>query len=190
MLVVGKNSKKRGQRHGRPFCRTRCPIFSSLLRFSWQWSSLHCRTDPSLCRPYASSFSGKYMLNVSHAQFTVNKGFTACPVHRYNCLQTNHLQAEAIMHTCALCRKKVDIDKFFTRKSVCPHCNADLHICLNCRFYSETSHNKCLEPKAEFQRSRDRANFCDYFIFRGGAGSCSATEKQDALKKLNDLFRK
>ena len=28
-----------------------------------------------------------------------------------------------------------------------------------------TSHNKCLEPKAEFQRTRDKANFCDYFVF-------------------------
>ncbi len=94
------------------------------------------------------------------------------------------------MHTCAHCRKEISIDKFFTRKSVCQKCGADLHICLNCRFYAETAHNKCREPKAEFQRSRDRANFCDYFVFAGGPGGAAAAGKEDALKKLNDLFKK
>lgn len=94
------------------------------------------------------------------------------------------------MQCCALCSREVVIDKFFSRKSVCPKCGGDLHICLNCRFYSATSHNKCLEPKAEFQRTRDRANFCDYFAFRQGSASGSAPEKSDAMKKLNDLFKK
>ena len=95
------------------------------------------------------------------------------------------------MKTCALCRKEIEVDKFFSRKSVCPHCRGDLHICLNCRFFSETAHNKCLEPRAEFQRSRDKANFCDYFVFgRGQARAGAEKEKADALKKLDDLFRK
>jgi hypothetical protein len=94
------------------------------------------------------------------------------------------------MKKCALCGKNIEIDKYFSRKSTCPDCKGDLHICLNCRFYSETSHNKCLEPKAEFQRSRDRANFCDFFIFREAAASQPGKEKEAALKKLNDLFRK
>lgn len=93
------------------------------------------------------------------------------------------------MPVCALCRKEVKIDKFFSRKAACPNCSGDLHICLNCKFYSETSHNKCLEPKAEFQRTRDKANFCDYFVFREGSGS-SAPDKDAALQRLNDLFRK
>jgi predicted RNA-binding Zn-ribbon protein involved in translation (DUF1610 family) len=93
------------------------------------------------------------------------------------------------MHTCALCRKEIEVDTYFSRKSACPKCGADLHICLNCRFYSETSHNKCLETKAEFQRSRDRANFCDYFVFREGT-AFSPQGNEDALKKLNDLFKK
>ena len=93
------------------------------------------------------------------------------------------------MHICSHCRKEVEVDKFFSRKSTCPKCGTDLHICLNCRFYSETSHNKCLEPKAEFQRSRERANFCDYFVFRVGT-AISPQGKEDALKKLNDLFKK
>ncbi len=95
------------------------------------------------------------------------------------------------MKICALCRKEIDIDKYFSRKSLCPHCKGDLHICLNCKFYSVTSHNKCLEPKAEFQRVRDKANFCDYFVFGEGASSTGAGKAQeDARKKFDDLFRK
>ena len=69
-------------------------------------------------------------------------------------------------------------------------CGGDLHICLNCKFYSETSHNKCIEPKAEFQRVRDRANFCDFFAFRASASSKSSGDKEDVIKKLEDLFKK
>ncbi len=94
------------------------------------------------------------------------------------------------MKVCALCGKEVAADKYFSRKSVCPKCGGDLHICLNCRFYSETAHNKCLEPKAEFQRNRDKANFCDYFVFREGRPASSDAAKADALKKLDDLFKK
>ena len=95
------------------------------------------------------------------------------------------------MKICFLCKKEVEIEKYFSRKSTCPHCKGDLHICLNCRFYSETSHNKCLEPKAEFQRSRDKANFCDYFVFRDGASAApSGNSQEDAKKKFDDLFGK
>jgi predicted RNA-binding Zn-ribbon protein involved in translation (DUF1610 family) len=94
------------------------------------------------------------------------------------------------MKACAFCGKKIETDKYFSRKSTCPDCGGDLHICLNCRFYSETSHNKCLEPKAEFQRSRDKANFCDYFIFREATSSSSVKEKDEAIKRLEELFKK
>jgi len=94
------------------------------------------------------------------------------------------------MKSCALCGKHIETDKYFSRKSVCPHCGGDLHICLNCKFYSESSHNKCREPKAEFQRTRDKTNFCDYFGFSEAAFSSSCGEKEDALKKLEDLFKK
>jgi len=101
------------------------------------------------------------------------------------------------MRICALCKKEIEVDKYFfhgilrTRKAACPACGADLHICLNCKFYSETSHNKCLEPKAEFQRTRDRANFCDYFIFREGPTDTAAGNvSEDAKKRFEDLFKK
>lgn len=95
------------------------------------------------------------------------------------------------MKICALCKQELEVDKYFSRKAVCPHCRGDLHICLNCRFYSETAHNKCVEPKAEFQRSRDKANFCDYFVFGERASSSgSGKARADALRRLDDLFKK
>ncbi|MEW6053245.1 MAG: hypothetical protein AB1552_05560 [Nitrospirota bacterium] len=94
------------------------------------------------------------------------------------------------MKVCALCVHEVTADRGFTRKATCPRCGGDLHICLNCRFYSEKSHNKCIEPKAEFQRTRDRTNFCDYFSFRETSSASSAKEKEDAKRQLDALFRK
>jgi hypothetical protein len=94
------------------------------------------------------------------------------------------------MKTCALCGKQVEVDKFFSRKSFCPKCGGDMHICLNCKFYSESSHNKCLEPKSEFQRSRDKANFCDFFAFKESSSATNSREKEDALRKLDQLFKK
>jgi len=94
------------------------------------------------------------------------------------------------MKICALCSQQIDIDSYFSRKSSCPKCSGDLHICLNCTFYSEKSHNKCLEPKAEFQRTRDKANYCDYFAFKESSATSSGREKDEALRKLEDLFKK
>lgn len=101
------------------------------------------------------------------------------------------------MKVCGLCKNEIEIDRYFSRKATCPKCRGDLHICLNCKFYSEPAHNKCLEPKAEFQRMRDKANLCDYFVFReGDVISPANREKSDmhavenARKRLKELFKK
>lgn len=95
------------------------------------------------------------------------------------------------MKTCALCKKPIEIDRFFSRKALCSGYGGDLHICLNCKFHSETSHNKCLEPKAEFQRTRDKANFCDYFIFKESlTGNLTDKDRKNARKRFDNLFKK
>lgn len=106
------------------------------------------------------------------------------------------------MNICVMCGKEVSTERFTSVKAACPHCDGDLHVCLNCRFYSKASHNQCLEARAEFQRSRDRANFCEYFEYRdspapsrsarGGdlsIGGGSADSKDDVKKKFDDLFK-
>ncbi len=91
------------------------------------------------------------------------------------------------MKICALCGKEVTIDKYFSKKSTCANCGGDLHICLNCKFYSEKSHNKCLEPQADFQRSREKANFCDYFVYKDKS---VRAEKEDFKRLWDELFKK
>lgn len=98
---------------------------------------------------------------------------------------------EAVMTYCSRCGKEAEVGRHFPRTAVCPHCGRDLHTCLNCRFYSESAHNKCTEPGAEFQRVRDKANFCDYFAFREGpAPDRQAGAAGDAKKRFEALFRK
>jgi ribosome-binding protein aMBF1 (putative translation factor) len=94
---------------------------------------------------------------------------------------------------CALCGNEVETGKGISVKASCHHCGGDLHICLNCSFYSKTSHNNCTEPRSEKQRSRDKGNFCDWFRFKEGLsqdGSASSDSRDDVKKKFDDLFRK
>jgi len=95
------------------------------------------------------------------------------------------------MNKCALCGGKLQIDRYFRKDSTCPDCGGDLHICLNCEFFDRSKHNKCAETRAEFQRVRDKANFCEFFRFRkGGVKSPDAASdaKEEARKKLRDIF--
>lgn len=57
------------------------------------------------------------------------------------------------------------------RATTCPRCGKDAHVCLNCRFYDTSAHMECREPIAEPVSQKDRANFCEYFKLREGAGS-------------------
>lgn len=103
------------------------------------------------------------------------------------------------MKVCVMCGKQISIERFVPRKASCQHCGGDLHICLNCKHYSPSSHNQCIETKAEFQRSRDRANFCEYFDYRdslakprsstGGDLSMGGGGAEDVKNKFDDLFK-
>ncbi len=106
------------------------------------------------------------------------------------------------MKVCVMCGKEVSIERFVSHKATCPQCGGDLHICINCRFHAPSSHNQCAEPRAEHQRTRDRANFCEFFEFRDSApksrgarggdlsiGGGGTQDKEDARKKFEDLFK-
>jgi len=62
--------------------------------------------------------------------------------------------------------------------------------CRNCRFYDTQAHNQCREPQAEWVKDKERANFCDYFEAATKTASAKSVRKEDALKKLDDLFKK
>jgi len=72
----------------------------------------------------------------------------------------------------------------------CEKCDADLHVCLNCRHYDRAAYNQCREPNAEWVSDRERANRCDYFALGGPGGDSADAERARARSSLDDLFKK
>jgi hypothetical protein len=95
------------------------------------------------------------------------------------------------MKRCHACGKELQIERKVGRSEACPHCGADLHVCLNCVFYSPGAYNECREPQAERVVEKSRNNFCDYFTLAGGSiRGRAASKKDDARSRLDNLFRK
>jgi hypothetical protein len=94
------------------------------------------------------------------------------------------------MYRCARCGKEIVLSGVM-RGSICPHCRAYLHSCVNCKFYSPGRHNDCSEPQAETVRDKRTANFCDFFVFRDSAShniGQAQKKKDDARKRFDSLF--
>ncbi len=88
---------------------------------------------------------------------------------------------------CYKCDTEVIVKERVEFRAECPKCNAQLHVCLNCKFYRKNSYNQCKEPNAERVTDKDRFNHCEYF-----KPSDVKTEKKnnDNLKdKFNNLFK-
>jgi predicted RNA-binding Zn-ribbon protein involved in translation (DUF1610 family) len=95
------------------------------------------------------------------------------------------------MKICHSCRKEIAIERKVGRAETCPSCGADLHVCLNCRFYSPAAYNDCAEPQAERVVDKRRSNFCDYFVFIDDAArKGQSAKKDDTRSKLDALFKK
>lgn len=94
--------------------------------------------------------------------------------------------------TCFFCKAPLEIAASVQvgRGESCPKCRSDVRVCYNCVHYDTAAYNECREPMAERVVNKDRANFCDYFSLRRGGTSSAAQAKADALKKLDDLFKK
>jgi len=95
------------------------------------------------------------------------------------------------MKTCHSCRKEISMERKVGRLEMCPSCGADLHVCLNCSFYSQGAYNDCREPQAERVVDKRRSNFCDYFTFAdSSARPKTAPGKDDPRSRLDSLFKK
>ena len=95
------------------------------------------------------------------------------------------------MKVCYRCGKEVEIERTVGRTEPCPHCDADLHCCLNCKFYDKTAHNECREPQAEPVADKEKGNFCDYFVFKDSAGTKPQSGPAvSAREKFDQLFKK
>ena len=76
------------------------------------------------------------------------------------------------------------------RSATCSQCSSDVRACYNCLHYDASSYNECKEPNAERVLEKNRANFCDYFHLAGSEQIRGAQAKDDALKKLDQLFKR
>ena len=95
---------------------------------------------------------------------------------------------------CHECSELINViaGKRVLHSDACPSCSAPQRSCLNCRFYDTAAHNQCREPQAEWQRFKERANYCDYFDPRpaGSSFGKSADVADEARKKWDELFKK
>ena len=88
---------------------------------------------------------------------------------------------------CHSCRKEVSSSGRVAFREECPHCGADLHSCVHCRFHDRGAFNECRESSAEKVGDKERANRCEYFQPATGQGAAPA---DDARAKLDALFKK
>jgi hypothetical protein len=100
------------------------------------------------------------------------------------------------MKCCHRCGSELKIGSAVARTDSCPHCHSDLKCCLNCRLHDPGANNQCLEPQAEWQTEKEKANFCEFFEFRetsslsqpGMGGAVSSSDR--ARDAFDALFKK
>ncbi len=76
------------------------------------------------------------------------------------------------------------------KNTLCPSCDKELKICLNCKFYDPSAHWECRETISEPVRDKDRANFCDYFqyVLRKGTTGKEEKKRSQARESFDSLF--
>jgi len=91
---------------------------------------------------------------------------------------------------CRACSKEVSIAGRVPFRERCPHCDAALHSCVNCRFHDSAAYNSCREPKAERQVEKQRENRCEYFETMTVPPGMTAKKPQTSKDAFEALFAK
>ena len=87
---------------------------------------------------------------------------------------------------CHHCGEKGEYTPPISRRTECLSCQNDVRVCMNCRFYDETSYHECRESQASWVKEKEQGNFCSYFIGLGEHTPSSVTG--DSMDKLEALF--
>lgn len=75
------------------------------------------------------------------------------------------------------------------RAEECPACRSQLHVCRMCLHFDRGRSRQCRQEDAEEVRTKDRANFCDYFRPSTQAfDGADAARDQAARDAANALF--
>jgi hypothetical protein len=95
------------------------------------------------------------------------------------------------MKICHACKQELTLGREIGRRDDCPFCHADLRCCLNCRFFDRSAPKQCREPVAELLRDKDKANYCDLFLFAEvAADTRTGGGPENVRTALDDLFKK
>ncbi len=89
--------------------------------------------------------------------------------------------------TCYRCGATLHMDGPVGRRAACPECDADLHTCLNCRHYDESSARECREPHADRVIDKEASNPCELFQLGDGASRRRGSSRA-ARDRLGALF--
>ena len=93
---------------------------------------------------------------------------------------------------CWKCKEPISSELEIFRSTTCSRCGADLHSCVNCRFYEPGAHYDCHETIDESVQDKERANFCGYFSARTGfspdADSRADKKAREARSAFDRLF--
>lgn len=90
---------------------------------------------------------------------------------------------------CHKCGQESEVTDKIGFRDECPHCGADLHVCLGCFFYAKGTYNECREPQADRVVDKERANFCEYFQASAGGKATVTNPADEAKRKLREMFK-
>lgn len=96
------------------------------------------------------------------------------------------------MKRCFSCKRPVVSEARPGRSEACDSCGTSLKVCLNCAFYEPASSGACREPSAERVVDKEKANFCEFFVFSDlvdGGKEAGADKRPDPLLALKALFK-
>lgn len=83
------------------------------------------------------------------------------------------------MYVCYNCQAELKLERGKVYKGdVCPNCDKDVRVCLNCSFHSKGVHNDCMETEAERVVEKKRENQCDFFRMREKNASANSVKKK------------
>ena len=82
-----------------------------------------------------------------------------------------------------------EIEGSVYRNTICEQCGKDVKVCKNCRFFEPGAHWDCGETISEAVREKERANFCDYFVYINRQPEKDHTSRQESARDtFNSLF--
>ena len=86
---------------------------------------------------------------------------------------------------CFKCKKQLDLpNKKIGFRDMCNFCEADLHVCKNCRHYIVGKPNNCNVPNTEYLSDREKFNFCEDFSKKENLEKDETKSKKDIENKL------